>query len=338
MKGHLWYIKYPLADDSTRFITVATSRPETLFGDTGIAVHPDDPRYQDLIGKKVKHPFDGRLLPIVADTHSDPEKGSGAVKITPAHDFNDFGVGKRHGLEVRNILTQTAHLNDLVPEEYRGLDRFVARKKIVEDLKVGGLLEKIEDVQHTVPHGDRSGVIIEPLLMDQWYVNAKELAGPALKAVKEGQTTFVPAQWTNTYFEWLNNIEPWCISRQIWWGHRIPAWYGPDGFIFVEKNEEEAQISAKKHYGSSVTLTQDEDVLDTWFSSALWPFSTLGWPEKTPELKRYYPTDVLVTGFDIIFFWVARMMMMGLHFMKEVPFKTVYIHALVRDEKGQKMS
>ncbi len=338
MKGHLWYIKYPLADDATRFITVATSRPETLFGDTGIAVHPDDPRYQDLIGKKVKHPFDGRLLPIVADTHSDPEKGSGAVKITPAHDFNDFGVGKRQGLEVRNILTQTAQLNDLVPEEYRGLDRFVARKKIVEDLKVRGLLEKIEDVQHTVPHGDRSGVIIEPLLMDQWYVNAKELAGPALKAVKEGQTTFVPAQWTNTYFEWLNNIEPWCISRQIWWGHRIPAWYGPDGFIFVEKNEEEAEISAKKHYGSLVTLVQDEDVLDTWFSSALWPFSTLGWPEKTPELKRYYPTDVLVTGFDIIFFWVARMMMMGLHFMKEVPFKTVYMHALVRDEKGQKMS
>lgn len=338
MKGHLWYIKYPLAGDPERFITVATSRPETLFGDTGIAVHPEDPRYQSLIGKKVKNPFDDRIFPIVADTFSDPEKGSGAVKVTPAHDFNDFEVGKRHGLDVRNILTETAQLNDLVPEEYKGLDRFSAREKIVEALKVRGLLEKIEDIQHAVPHGDRSGVIIEPFLMDQWYVNAKKLAEPALKAVKEGHTTFVPAQWANTYFEWLHNIEPWCISRQIWWGHRIPAWYGPDGFIFVEKNEEEAQISAKNHYGSSVMLTQDEDVLDTWFSSALWPFSTLGWPHETPELKRYYPTNVLVTGFDIIFFWVARMMMMGLHFMKEVPFRTVCIHALVRDEKGQKMS
>jgi len=338
IKGHLWYIKYPLSNDSARFITVATSRPETLFGDTGIAVHPEDPRYKDFVGQEVKHPFDGRILPIVADPQMDMEKGSGAVKITPAHDFNDFAVGKRHGLEIRNILTQTAHLNDLVPEDYRGLDRFVARKKIVDDLKCRELLEKIEDIQHTVPHGDRSGVIIEPLLMDQWYVNAKKLSEPALKAVKEGQTVFVPEQWKNTYFEWLNNIEPWCISRQIWWGHRIPAWYGPDGFIFVEKNEEDALRAAKNHYGSVVPLTQDEDVLDTWFSSALWPFSTLGWPEQLPELERYYPTDVLVTGFDIIFFWVARMMMMGLYFMKEVPFKKVYIHALVRDEKGQKMS
>lgn len=338
VKGHLWYIRYPLADNPEHFITVATTRPETLFGDTGIAVHPEDPRYQSFIGKNIKHPFEDRVLPIVADTFSDQEKGTGAVKLTPAHDFNDFIVGRRHGLEVRNILTPDACLDDSVPEAYRGLDRFIARKKVIEELEDRGLLEKVEDITHAVPYGDRSGVIIEPLLMDQWYVDAKKLAEPALKAVKEGNTGFVPGQWVHTYYDWLNNIEPWCISRQIWWGHRIPAWYGPDGFIFVAQDEAEALLKAQKHYGKSVVLTQDEDVLDTWFSSALWPFSTLGWPQNTSELKRYYPTDVLVTGFDIIFFWVARMIMMGLHFMKEVPFKTVYIHALVRDEKGQKMS
>ncbi len=287
---------------------------------------------------KVKLPLVGRLIPIVADEYSDPEKGTGAVKITPAHDFNDFEVGKRHNLEQINVLDEHACLNDNAPEAYRGLDRFEARKRVVSDLDALGLLEKIEPTTHTVPHGDRSGVVIEPYLTDQWYVNAEELAKPAIAAVESGKTVFVPKSWEKTYFEWMRNIQPWCISRQLWWGHQIPAWYGPDGTIFVAESEADAAVRAEKHYKKAVKLTRDEDVLDTWFSSALWAFSTLGWPEETPELARYYPTSVLVTGFDIIFFWVARMMMMGEHFMQEVPFHTVYIHALVRDEKGQKMS
>ncbi|MDX2259707.1 MAG: valine--tRNA ligase [Hyphomicrobiaceae bacterium] len=336
--GHMYHFRYPLSGDPTRFIVVATTRPETMLGDTGVAVHPEDERYADLVGKTVRLPLVGREIPIVADEYSDPEKGTGAVKITPAHDFNDFEVGKRHGLERINILTAEAALNDEVPEAYRRLDRFRARKQIIGDLHALGLLAKIEPTTHTVPHGDRSNVVIEPWLTDQWYVNAAELAKDAIAAVENGRTRFVPENWSKTYFEWMRNIEPWCISRQLWWGHQIPAWYGPDGHIFVARSEAEAQAQARVHYGTSTAIARDPDVLDTWFSSALWPFSTLGWPDETPEVARYYPTSVLVTGFDIIFFWVARMMMMGLHFRQEVPFKDVYIHALVRDEKGQKMS
>ncbi len=342
--GHMYHFRYPLAAKvpgyDKDYIVVATTRPETMLGDTGVAVHPNDERYAALIKAKakVKLPLVGRLIPIVADEYSDPEKGTGAVKITPAHDFNDFEVGKRHNLEQINVLDEHANLNDNAPEAYRGLDRFVARERIVADLDGLGLLEKIEPTTHTVPHGDRSGVVIEPWLTDQWYVNAEVLAKPAIKAVEDGKTVFVPKNWEKTYFEWMRNIQPWCISRQLWWGHQIPAWYGPDGKVFVAEDEATAKALAKKHYKKDEPLKRDEDVLDTWFSSALWAFSTLGWPEETPELKRYYPTNVLVTGFDIIFFWIARMMMMGLHFMKEVPFHTVYIHALVRDEKGQKMS
>ena len=335
--GAYYHFAYPLEDGSGE-IVVATTRPETMLGDTAVAVHPDDERYRALVGKQVRLPIADRLIPIVADGYADPEKGSGAVKITPAHDFNDFQVGKRHGLQLINILDPFARLNDNAPAEYRGLDRFVARKQIVARMEELGLLRQIEKTGHAVPHGDRSDAVIEPYLTDQWYVDAKTLAQPALKAVEDGKTVFEPKNWEKTYFEWLRNIEPWCISRQLWWGHRIPAWYGPDGRVFVEESEAAAKAAARAHYGDDRPLVQDEDVLDTWFSSALWPFSTLGWPDETADLERFYPTSVLVTGFDIIFFWVARMMMMGLHFMGEVPFGTVFINALVRDEKGQKMS
>ncbi len=343
VKGHMWHFRYPLADDPTQYLCIATTRPETMLGDGAVAVHPDDERYKHLVGKLVRLPLAERLIPVIADEYPDPEKGSGAVKITPAHDFNDFAVWQRHRDKdyfkkqkeggLINLFTPDAHLNENCPEKYRGMDRYAARKQIIADMEALELVDKVENLTHVVPHGDRSGVVIEPYLTEQWYCDAATLAKPAIAAVETGKTQFVPRQWENTYFEWMRNIQPWCISRQLWWGHQIPAWYGPDGKVFVAETEEEAQKQA-----GGVALTRDEDVLDTWFSSALWPFSTLGWPEQTPELKRYYPTDVLVTGFDIIFFWVARMMMMGLHFMKDVPFRAIYIHALVRDEKGQKMS
>lgn len=361
IKGHLWHFRYPLEgkvfnpDDPSTFIVVATTRPETMLGDTGIAVNPKDERYQALIGHHAILPFVGRKIEIVGDDYADPEAGTGAVKITPAHDFNDFEVGRRHNLRIINIMTenakiflrdnedflkdleQTGELKKLV-EIFDQMDRFAAREKIVEMMEEGGYLAGVEDHTHMVPHGDRGGVPIEPLLTDQWYVNAAKLAKPAIDAVKNGKTTIIPKNWEKTYFNWMENIEPWCISRQLWWGHQIPAWYGPDGKAFVEKSAEEAQKAADAHYGKSVELRRDEDVLDTWFSSALWPFSTLGWPDKTKELEIYYPTSVVVTGFDILFFWVARMMMMGLHFMHDVPFHNIYMHALVRDKHGAKMS
>ncbi len=379
--GHLYYLDYPLVDpdgeETGEIVTVATTRPETMLGDTGVAVHPDDERYATFVGRQVRLPLVGRLIAVVADEYSDPEKGTGAVKITPAHDFNDFEVGKRHeaeGLRPINVLDAAGRVSlkgsvaffegiESDQDHARllaaldGQDRFVARARIVELLALAGVLRKIEPQAHMVPHGDRSNVVIEPWLTDQWYVDAKTLAQPALEAVRDGRTQFVPKNWEKTYFDWLENIQPWCVSRQLWWGHQIPAWYSPWGGIYVEETEDaayaaaladgvtrgaltEAQADALARDPARLadTIRRDEDVLDTWFSSALWPFSTLGWPDETPELKRFYPTDVLVTGFDIIFFWVARMMMMGLHFREEIPFRDVYIHALVRDEKGAKMS
>jgi valyl-tRNA synthetase len=373
-KGQLWHIKYPI-EGSDEFIVVATTRPETMLGDVAVAVHPHNERLSHLIGKTAILPLVGRRIPVIGDEYADPEKGSGAVKITPAHDFNDFEVGRRHGLPLVNVFDDEARLTlknnesflkDAHPElmlldTLEGKSREFARKVIVENLESRGLFEKVEATAHVVPHGDRSGAVLEPYLTDQWYVDAKTLAQPAMTAVRERKTVFVPLQWEATFFNWMENIQPWCISRQIWWGHQIPAWYGPDGKIFVAESEDEAIADALAHYvetgeiaaeqGQKIAvdperrdrfareyIRRDDDVLDTWFSSALWPFSTLGWPDQTPELKRFYPTSTLVTGFDIIFFWVARMMMMGLHFMKQVPFYDVYIHALVRDERGQKMS
>ena len=401
--GHFWHFKYPLADGETYeyvekdedgnetlretrdYISIATTRPETMLGDGAVAVHPSDERYAPIVGKQVYLPLCDRTIPIITDEYPDPEFGSGAVKITGAHDFNDYQVAKRNGIPFYSLMDTKANMradeadDNLVPQKYRGMSREEARKAVVADIDAAGLLIMVEDKKVMQPFGDRSKVVIEPMLTDQWYVDAKTLAQPAIASVKEGRTKFVPETWGKTYFQWLENIEPWCISRQLWWGHRIPAWYGPklnsdgqaesefaksnDQMIFVAKSAEEAIAQAEKYYGEEfkvycdssqpsgysfshvggtkphwINLVQDEDVLDTWFSSGLWPFSTLGWPEKTPELDKYYQTDVLVTGFDIIFFWVARMMMMGLHFMKEEPFHTIYIHALVRDEKGAKMS
>jgi valyl-tRNA synthetase len=318
---------------------VATTRPETMLGDTAVAVHPDDERYKELVGKRVRLPLTDRLIPIVADEYADPEKGTGAVKITPAHDFNDFRVGQRHDLPLINVLTPDAKINDAAPAKYRGLDRFAARKQIVADLEELGLLEGVDANRMMVPYDEKSKlVVIEPYLTDQWWVDAATLAQPAIRAVEEGRTVFQPKVWEKTYFDWMRNIEPWCVSRQLWWGHRIPAWFGPDGTAFVEETEQAAKAAARAHYGKDEPLTQDEDVLDTWFSSGLWAFSTLGWPNELADVKRFYPTGALITGFDIIFFWVARMMMLGIHFMGDVPFHKVVVNALIRDERGQKMS
>ena len=333
----IYYIKYSASDGSS--ITVATVRPETIFGDTAIAVNPSDERYQSMKDVTFTIPLTDRSVPLIFDEYSDPEMGSGAVKITPAHDFNDFEVGKRHNLELLNILNDDGSLNENCPAEYQGMDRFDARKQVVKALKENGFIEKIEDYKTTIPYGDRSNTIVEPYLTHQWFCNAEELAKQAMKVVNDGETKFFPQNWEKTYFQWMENIRPWCISRQIWWGHQIPVWYGPDGKEFCAETEEEARDQAIDYYkADKIILKRDQDVLDTWFSSALWPFSTLGWPEKEKTLESFYPNSVLVTGFDIIFFWVARMMMMGNKFMSQTPFHTVYVHALVRDEKGQKMS
>jgi valyl-tRNA synthetase len=333
IKGHLWHIKYPI-EDSDQFITIATTRPETMLGDTAVAVNPADERYKALVGRHAVLPLTGRLIPIIADEYSDPEKGTGAVKITPGHDFNDFEVGKRHNLPLINLINKDGTLNNDVPAPYRGLSREAARKKIVADLEAMELLEKIEPITHAVPHDEKTkSVVLEPFLTEQWYLNVQPLADKAIAAVESGETKFVPENWTNVFYGWMRNIRPWCISRQLWWGHQIPVWYDAEGKVYCAETEDEAVKQA-----GGKPLTRDEDVLDTWFSSALWPFSTLGWPDSTAELERYYPTDVLVTAFDIIFFWVARMMMMGTHFMGKVPFKTVLIHNRVLDEQGAKMS
>ncbi len=338
VEGYLWYIKYPVVGDKKNSIIIATTRPETMFGDTAIAVHPKDKRYKDLVGKEVSIPIVGKKIKIITDEYADPDQGSGAVKITPAHDFNDFEVGKRNNLEMISIMDIDGKLNNEVPSKWQQLDRFEAREKLIEELDANDYLVKTEEYENTVPFGDRSDVIIEPFLTEQWYVDAEKLAIPALKSVKDGKMKFIPSNWSKTYYDWLENIQPWCISRQLWWGHRIPAWYTKEGDIIVAHDENEAKLLAYDKFKKNVDLIQDEDVLDTWFSSALWPFSTLGWPDENNDLDKYYPTNLLVTGFDIIFFWVARMMMMGIHFMGKEPFSEVYIHALVRDEKGQKMS
>ena len=338
IKGKLYYIKYKVVD-SDQNIIIATTRPETMFGDTAIAVNPKDERYQNLIAKEAIIPISNRRIKIISDEYADPDQGSGAVKITPGHDFNDYLVGKRNNLDLINILNKDGTLNENVPKDYIHIDRIDARKKLIVELEQKNFLDKVEDINHTVPYGDRTNSVIEPLLTEQWFVNAKKLSHEAIRQVKKKNTNFFPDNWKKTYFQWMENIEPWCISRQLWWGHQIPAWYTEDGKIIVAENFKEAKKIAKKKFKKEVLLKQDPDVLDTWFSSALWPFATLGWPNnKSYELKRFYKTKVLVTGFDIIFFWVARMMMMGLYFMKEVPFEHIYVHALVRDEKGQKMS